>query len=410
VSIKPETHDIIDLEGNEALREPCRPSVRAKKVPTSNHATRKHKLDTDGVSPEPEAHGRGRNKRVRLDSALNPNIDRDGTNDAVDYHTLPANSVGLFEQIRRAISATPASKANTNNHMVTSASDDVMVPSTIQPMANFQAERLALNNNFSSGWREQSQCQVSTTEHDRRDWDTIQPPVLLVAGTGEVHPQVARVTPEAGPSRIKSDRYPEAYQARYRAPDGISLAGSDEGDRHVGNTDEATHLEASTRPDKGKSRMITPSPRSFNRGSMHPMPSRVSYLNTDHGICYLCSVQFGTVRELYVHERGKYHSHMLTDDVGIEKAQARLEKYGLFERFCSETGTNFMDMPSTGAIRSAQRQARTIIRGPDRAIDVDEEEMDQSSSQDVVEVSQTKPSAYRTLGKSTILPLLLLEV
>lgn len=140
-------------------------------------------------------------------------------------------------------------------------------------------------------------------------------------------------------------------------------------------------------PDKGKARMVTP-----------PMLPIVSYLDTERGLCHLCKARFGTVGELRVHERGQFHSGMLGDYVSVEKAQARIEKYGIFQQFCSESEKRF--------IEDTRHHTRTIIRGPDRAVDVDEDEdeVEPSSLQDVAEVRKTNPSARRTSGKSTLRP------
>jgi hypothetical protein len=399
VSIKPETHEIIDLDGNEAFREPHLPSVRAKKVLISNHATRKHKLDTD-ASPEPEgSNTRDRTKRVRLDPELNPNVVRNGDvepDDEVDYRTLPGFSDSLFEQIRRAISEKPAKNMASNFPMVASSSV-VTGPPSVWPGAALQPSRPTSDQDLSLDRREPSHCQVSITEDDRRYWETVQqpPPAMATAGELQAH-QLTRATPEAGPSRITSNGYGGAYQDKYRAPSFISLSGSDGCNTRGGEADKEAQTEASTALNKGKGRMVTPSPRPFHQGPMFAMPSTVSYINTKYGICYLCDVRFGTVRELFAHERGGFHSDMLTKDESLEKAQARLEKYGLFQQFRSKTDKHVMDLPVAKGLHQAQRETCTIIRGPDRAVEVDE---------DVVEVSRTKSSTYRKPGKSISRPL-----
>ena len=402
-SIKPEMHDIIDIDSNKAFHDTARAPARARKGTVSGDATRKRKLETGYASPEAKPENTNHDKRARLDSALYPNGDRNrnvGPHGEMDHHTLAPHSDDLFEQIRRAVSVTPLNKPNTDPHMVTSSPDVVMVPSTIEPMEIMQTCPSVQGRNLSFEWRERSQCQVSTAEHDRRDWEKKQQPIPPPARIADIQPQVMRVSPQAGPSRIRSDRFAEFYQGEARAPSIISLSDSDKDSRHGGDAGDETHESASTRRDKGKARMVEPPLRSFNQGPLYSMPSRVSYISTERGICYLCSVQFGTVGELRIHECGKYHSQMLTSDGSVEKAQARLQKYGLFQDFCSETENHSLDMPAAGELKNGQRQARTIIRGPDRAVDVDEDAADQSSLQDVVEVSQTKPSASRSSHKS----------
>jgi hypothetical protein len=402
-SIKPEAHDIIDLDGNETFHEPHLPSVQAKMVPVPNHAIRKHNLDTDDAAVEPEDIVRSQSKRVRLDLELNPNFFGGGDiepYDEVDYRTLPRYSDDLFEQIRRAVSEAPVNNPTSNLPVVTSSSA-VTGPSTVQPVATLQASRPTRDHDLSLGWREPSNCQVSITEHDRRYWETVQQPLPPTARMSGMQPQSSRANTEAGPSWITPNRYAGVYQDDDRAPSIISISGSDEGNIRGGDVDREAHLQASTGPGKGKERMVTPSTRSFNQGATYPMMSRVSYINIEVGICYLCSVQFDTAVELLDHERGKYHAHMLTDDVLVDKARARLEKYGLFGRFRSGMGSHFLNTTAAGGLQCTQRQARTIIRGPDRALDLEEDVVDRPTLQEVVEVSPTKRSAYRTSGKST---------
>jgi hypothetical protein len=412
VSIKPETHDIIDLDGNETLREPRLPSVQAKKVLVPNHAIRKHNLDTNDAAAQPEDSTASRSKRVRLDPELNPNLVRDGgfgPYDEVDYRALPRNPDDLFEQIRRALSETPINNPTSNLPEVTSSSV-ITGSSTVQPVATLQASRPTTVQDLSSGWREPSHCQVSITEHDRRYWENLQQPLPPTARMSEMQPRSDKTNAEAGASRITPNRYAGVYPENDRAPSVISISDSDEVDIRGGDADREAHLQTSTGSGKGKERMATPSTKSFNQGSPDLMMPRVSYINIDHGVCYLCSVQFDTVGELLDHERGKYHAHMHTDDVLVEKAQARLGKYGLSGRFGSEMGSHFLNTPAAGGLQCTQRQARTIIRGPDRALDLDEDVVDRPSLQEVVEVSPTRRSAYCTSGKSTGRPPDLIEI
>ena len=405
-SIKPETHDIIDLDSNEATRVSSRAQVRADKPPDFSKSTRKHKLETGHDSPELEPNGSGQNKRARLDSALFVNEARNhdtGPRGEVANHTFSTYTDDLFEQIRRAISTTPVKQPIVNPQVAASSSNVVLVPSTIKPIAVMEANRAAPDQSLHSGWRERSVCQVSTAEHDRREWESPQHQIQRLQPYTEIdkmYPKPVEASPEAGPSRTRSDRCAEVYQDESKVVDVIYLSDSDKDRRLDIDAENEMHEAAKRKPNKGKARMIEVPPRSADRVQLHPVPSRVSYINTELGICYLCSVEFGTVRELRIHERGKWHSRMLADDGIVEKAQTRLEKYGLFQNFCSETENSFVDVSPNGPCEGTHRHARTIIRGPDRAVQADENGSEVSSLKDVVEVSKTRPSAYRTSAKS----------
>ena len=405
-SIKPETHDIIDLDTNQAFFVTSYARTQADKGPISGPAPRKRKLESEPVSPELEPDGRGQNKRARLDSALNAKGDRNGNTRplaAVARHTFSTYSDDLFEQIRRAISKTPVTKPSTDSQAATSSHDVVLVPSTVEPMANMEANRVDLGYNLLSGRQERNLCQVSSAEHNGHAWESLPEP------TESLHPEVEpgksqlqtlAASPEAGPSRIRPVQYAEVYQDESELAEVISLSDSDEDRRLDVGAEEESHDVANNRFDKGKARMVEPPTSLSEQVQLHTVPSRVSYLNTELGICYLCSVGFRTMKELRIHERGRWHSHELANDRSVEKAQNRLEKNGLFQRFCSETEQSFTEVPTAGLLKDTQHHARTIIRGPDRAADVDENGTDLSNVRNIVEVSKTNLSAYRELGKS----------
>ena len=401
-SIKPETRDIIDLDSNEIFRATSRAQVRADKIPRLSNATKKHKLETGHGSPELERNGSGQNKRARLDFALVNDARNHDTdpNGEVANHTISTNTDDLFEQIRRAMSTTPVKPPNANPQGAASSSNVVLVPFTIEAMAVRGANRAAPDRNLFSGWQEENMCQVSIAEHDRRDWESLQHQIHPHPDIKEVYPKPMETSPEAGPSRVRSDRCAEVYQDESKVVDVIYLSDSDEDRRLDTGAEYEVHEAAKRKPDKGKARMVEVPPASSNRAQLYPVPWRVSYINTELGICYLCSVEFGTVRELRIHERGKWHLRMLADDGSVEKAQTRLEKYGLIQNFCSETENSLVDVPAEGPSENTHRYARTIIRGPDRAVQAGENRFEVSSLKDVVEVSKTRPSAYHRSAKS----------